>query len=97
MNHNKLYIRVNNGITVLNFDFIDGYSIRLCNDQLILYVKLKDQEVEMHSIDDIISSIQGTSTGSGIYYELKQICKELVKSINIDLPRWMTDTYNSYM
>ena len=93
MTGNKLFVRRENGIAVLNFDLVDVYSIHPTRVSFNLHVKLKDESTDVISIHDI--SDQLSFTDSGIYYEIKKICWELNKHYIFALPNWMkqVDTY----
>lgn len=90
MSNSKVFLRKNKGITVVDFNLIDGYTILPTKVGLIINVKLKEQLVDSYCINSIIASL--SNTGSGILHEIKNVCLELNKEHNFDLPRWMTQS-----
>lgn len=88
MNDNKLYIRITNGISVLNFNSIFWYKIIAKNNTYYVYVKFNHLPSEEISINSIITNL--SSTGSGILHEIKNTCLELNKKYSYNLPNWMT-------
>ena len=92
MNSGKVFFRKNKGITVVDFNLIDGYAILPTKVGFTINVKLREQPVDSYCINSIITNLTSISTGSGILHEIKSVCLELNKEHNFDLPRWMTQT-----
>lgn len=94
MSNNRLFVHRQNGVAVLNFDLIDGYSIHPTHVSFNLHVKLKDQLVDIIPINDISDEL--SLTNNGIYYEIKKICTQLNESKNFTLPLWMRNTTSMF-
>lgn len=98
MKDQKLFIKNSGTIFSLDFNLIDSYVIKLStNGEIVLLVKLRNSIVETYNIKNIATRIGSmlVNQSSGIYYEIKNICTELVKDANIKLPEWMT-TQSTY-
>lgn len=90
MSNSKVFFRKNKGITVVDFNLIDGYAILVNQGKLLINIKLREQPVDSYCINSIITNL--SSTSSGILHEIKNVCLELNKEYNFDLPRWMTQS-----
>lgn len=91
MNTNKLFIKpkLSNRIVVLDFSRISSYSVHASDNRFILHVKIANVDTT-YDIADILSALPSVSTGTGIYYDIKQVCQALYQEKKQDgLPSWI--------
>lgn len=95
MSQQRLFIRHDDAIEMLDFNLIPSYSLLVRNGkEILLKVKLdREDNSRTYNVQDISERLGSISLGTnnGIYYEIKNMCIDLVKSYpSVRLPSWMT-------